>query len=122
MSAPASFRVLNGAMDPVACQVRHLIVEDCCRVDVRIVNLTRSNITNLVFELGLGGPVAPMDGAPAQRRLVEGELLPGEVVEWSTTLSIIGFGDIFFHPRLTVPQDSDANRGCLLYTSPSPRD
>jgi hypothetical protein len=103
MGAPAPFCVLNGAMDPVACQVRHFIVGERCRVDVRVVNLTRSDIANLVFDLGLSGPVAPLDGAPASRRLFEGELLPGDVLEWSTTFSILAFGEIVFHPRLTIP-------------------
>merc|ERR1711991_260182 len=74
-----------------------------CRVDVHITNLTRSCISNFVFDFGLGGPIAPTEGAPASRRAFDGELLPGDSVDWSTTFSILEFGVIIFPPCIVIP-------------------
>ena len=41
--------------------------------------------------------------SPASRRAFDGELLPGDSVDWSTTFSILEFGDIIFHPCIVIP-------------------
>lgn len=102
MSRNSPFKVLNGLIDPVACKLRHFVSGTKCRVDIRIYNLTRSEISNLKCILALSGPVAPLDGTSPCQKIFLGELLPGDMVEWSTSLSILGFGKISFHPQITV--------------------
>ncbi len=117
-ATPRPFRLLTGASDPVAVQVRHRLVRpdpasvrSCLlRVDMRIINLTAFALSGpLTLRVALSGPVAAADGSGQVGTTFDGvDLAAGASLEWGCALTIVGGAattDVTLRPRIVVSEE-----------------